>query len=158
MSSLNYGKESPAAYKALFGLEEAVKATSLEKSLIDLVKIRASQINGCLLCIDMHIKEAKIKGEKELRLHHLVAWHESPLFTPREKAALEWTEKVTRISNGVPNEDLQKLLQHFTEKEASDLTFAVVTINAWNRFGVAFHGEPGSYDKLLGLDKAGLNL
>ena len=104
----------------------------------------------------MHIKEAIIHGERALRLHHLVAWHESPLFSAREKAALQWAELVTLITTGVSEDDLAELQEHFTEKEISDLTFAIVTINTWNRLGVAFHGVPGSLDKLYGLDKAGL--
>lgn len=157
MSSINYPKLSEQSYKALMGLSNTINESTVEKSIIELVKIRASQINGCMLCIDMHIKEARIHGERELRLHHLVAWHESPLFSEKEKAALQWAEYVTRIENGVSLAQLEKVKEHFTEKEVSDLTFAIVVINAWNRFGVAFHGVPGSYDKLLGLDKAGLN-
>ncbi|MNL12062.1 Carboxymuconolactone decarboxylase family protein [compost metagenome] len=157
MNSINYGKLSERPTKALYALEMAIKeSSSIDPVLMDLVKIRASQINGCMLCIDMHIKEARIHGERELRLHHLVAFHESPLFTEKEKAALTWAEQVTKVQNGVPEEYLKKVLEHFSEKEVSDLTFTIATINLWNRFGVSFHGVPGSMDKFLGLDKAGL--
>ncbi len=157
MSLVNYSQLSSESYKVLLALENSLKSSSLEQSLADLVKIRASQINGCMFCIDMHIKEARLHGERELRLHHLVAWHESPLFTEKERAALAWTEQVTRITGGVKKEDFAKVREHFSEKEVSDLTFAIVVINAWNRFGVAFHSTPGTLDKLFGLDKAGLN-
>ena len=150
MNTLNYAHHSPESRKALMMLEGSLRESPLEKSLIDLVKIRASQINGCLFCLDMHVKEAHLHGERELRLHHLSAWRESPLFTDKEKAALAWTETVTRIADGVSEQDLKDVLAHFSEKEVSDLTFAVIAINAWNRLGIAFHGVPGS------LDKAGL--
>jgi len=156
MSTINYSKLSEPSFKALMALEMTLKESPVEKTILELVKIRASQINGCMLCIDMHIKEARLHGERELRVHHLVAWQESPLFTEREKAALRWAELVTHISKGVSEDDLKKVREHFSEKEVSDLTFAVSIINVWNRFGVAFHGVPGSWDKVLGLDKAGL--
>ncbi|NVB80763.1 MAG: carboxymuconolactone decarboxylase family protein [Kofleriaceae bacterium] len=157
MSRLNYTQLSEPAAKALFALEHAVKSLGFDPRLSDLVRIRVSQLNGCLLCIDMHSKEATIHEERPLRLYHLTAWRESPLFTAREKAALAWAELLTRPSeHGVTDEDYARAREHFSEKELSDLTFVVTTINAWNRLGVAFRAAPGSYDKMLGLDRANL--
>lgn len=107
--------------------------------------------------MDLHTKEARTHGERELRLHHLTAWHESKLFTEREKAALEWAELLTKISaHGVEDSAFDKARTFFSEKELSDLTFAVATINMWNRFGVAFRSEAGTFDKMMGVDKIGL--
>ena len=114
-------------------------------------------MNGCLFCLDMHSKEAKIHGERELRLYHLTAWRESNLFTQKEKVALEWAERLTRIPHtGVEDSEFQKAREYFSEKELADLTFVVGTINIWNRFGVAFRPTPGDMDKIMGLDKSGL--
>ena len=119
---------------------------------MDLVNIRASQINGCAFCLDMHVKEAKIHGERELRLYHIPIWRESPLFTSKERAALEWTEAVTKIAgNEVPGELFERVRKEFSEKELSDLTFAIGTINFWNRMNVGFKTMPGSADQMLGL-------
>jgi AhpD family alkylhydroperoxidase len=157
MSRLNYNQLSEPASKALFALESAVKSLGFDPKLSDLVRIRVSQLNGCLLCLDMHTKEATIHEERPLRLYHLTAWRESPLFTEREKAALAWAELLTRPSeHGVTDDDFARARDHFSEKELSDLTFVVTTINAWNRLGVAFRAAPGSYDKMLGLDRANL--
>lgn len=158
MKRLNYQQLSAPASQALFALEKVTAGSSLDPKIKSLVKIRASQMNGCLLCLDMHVKEAKIHGERELRLYHLQAWRESSLFNEKEKAALQWTELLTKISgHGVEDSDYQNALQQFSEKELSDLTFAIATINTWNRLGVAFRMEPGAFDKFLGLDKAGLS-
>lgn len=154
---LNYQQLSPQATNAAFAFSKAVDSADLNKNLTDLVRIRASQLNGCMFCLDMHTKEAYIHGEKPLRLHHLPTWRESPLFTDRERAALEWTELLTQPGkHGAEDSDYQAALKHFSEKELSDLTFVVATINAWNRLGIAFRNTPGALDKLLGLDKAGL--
>lgn len=139
-------------------VSQLIKESSLDIDLINLVNIRASQINGCTFCNDMHVKEAKISGERELRIYHISTWKESSLFTAKEKAALAWTETVTHISSNPPSEELfEELSKHFTEKEISDLTFAVATINAWNRIGVSLSSPHGELDSILGLDKAGLN-
>jgi AhpD family alkylhydroperoxidase len=155
---LNYAAQSPELFKKLADLSTAIRKGSLEEQIINLVEIRASQLNGCGFCLDMHVKEAKIRGERELRLHHLATWHESPLFEPRERAALAWTEVLTRLpEGGVPDNLYERVQSQFSEKELSDLTFSVMAINAWNRAGVAFRAVPGSADKLYGLDRAGLS-
>jgi AhpD family alkylhydroperoxidase len=138
-------------------IEALLKQTSLEPLTVHLVKIRASQINGCAFCVDMHHKEAKIDGEREIRLYHLTVWEESPLFTPKEKAALLWTEHVTKLSEGaVSDEIFAKVKEFFSDKELTELTMTIAMINTWNRFGAPFRGVPGSMDKYLGLEKAGL--
>lgn len=155
---LNYAQQSPELLKKMSDLSMAVKGGAIEQKLHDLVQIRASQINGCAFCLDMHVKEAKIHGESELRLHHVAIWHESNLFAPRERAALAWTEAVTRLpEGGIPDALFDEAHSHFSEKELSDLTFAIMVINAWNRVAIAFRAVPGSADKLYGLDKAGLS-
>jgi AhpD family alkylhydroperoxidase len=153
---LNYYQHSNTAVKHLIDLTQAAKL-NLEASLIDLVDIRASQLNGCAFCVDMHVKEARIHGERDLRVHHITVWRESPLFTEKEKAALEWTEALTRLSNeGVSDALYDRVRTYFSEKELSDLTLVIATINSWNRISVAFRAVPGSADKLYGLDRAGL--
>jgi AhpD family alkylhydroperoxidase len=153
---LNYYQHSNTAVKHLIDLTQAAKL-NLEASLIDLVDIRASQLNGCAFCVDMHVKEARIHGERDLRVHHITVWRESPLFTEKEKAALEWTEALTRLSNeGVSDTLYDRVRTYFSEKELSDLTLVIATINSWNRISVAFRAVPGSADKLYGLDRAGL--
>ncbi len=155
---INYQKESQAAFRKLYELAQLTKESGLGDKLIDLVNIRASAMNGCAFCTDMHAKEAKIHGERELRLYHVPIWRESALFDARERAALEWTEIVTRLpEGGIPDEVYQRVREHFSEKELSDLTFAIATINFWNRLNVSFRTPPGSADALLGLTKAGLS-
>ena len=155
---LNYAQQSPELFKKLLDLSMATGASVIEQKTHDLVNIRASQINGCGFCLDMHVKEAKIHGESELRLYHVAIWRESNLFIPRERAALAWTEAVTRLpEGGVPDELYERVRGQLSEKEISDLTFAIMTINAWNRVSIAFKSVPGSADKLYGLDKAGLS-
>ncbi len=155
---LNYAQQAPELIKKMSDLSMAVKSSSIEQKLHDLVQIRASQINGCAFCLDMHVKEAKIHGESELRLYHVAIWHESNLFAPRERAALAWTEAVTRLpEGGIPDELYERVRGQFSEKEITDLTFSIMTINAWNRLAISFKAVPGSADKLYGLDKAGLN-
>jgi AhpD family alkylhydroperoxidase len=155
---LNYAAHAPELFKKLADLTMAIRKGSIEESIINLVEIRASQLNGCSFCLDMHVKEAKLHGERELRLYHIATWHESPLFEPRERAALAWTEALTKLpEGGMPDDLYARVSSQFSAKELSDLTFAVMVINAWNRAGVAFRSVPGSADKLYGLDKAGLN-
>lgn len=155
---LNYAQKSPELLKKLSELSMALKDSAIEQKVQDLVQIRASQINGCAFCLDMHVKEAKIHGESELRLYHVAIWRESNLFIPRERAALAWTEAVTKLpEGGIPDELYERVRGQLSEKEISDLTFSIMVINAWNRASVAFKSVPGSADKLYGLDKAGLN-
>jgi AhpD family alkylhydroperoxidase len=155
---LNYQEQSPALLKKLVELNMAISTSSIEQSIRDLVDIRASQLNGCAFCVDMHVKEATIHGERPLRLHHLAAWRESTLFSPRERAALAWTEILTNLpAQGVPDDVYDRVRTQLSEKELSDLTFLVMAINAWNRVNVAFRVVPGSADKAWGLDKANLS-
>lgn len=154
---LNFAQLSPDLFKSLMALSNEIKKGSIEQSILDLVDIRASQLNGCAFCLDMHVKEAKIHGERELRIYHLAAWRESTLFTPRERAALAWTEALTKLpEGGVPDDLYERVRGQLSEKEISDLTFQVGAINMWNRASVAFRAVPGSADKVFGLDKAGL--
>src|SRR5215470_108175 len=135
---INYNQHSPDLIKKLLELSQR-NAETLDRTLIDLVHIRASQINGCAFCLDMHIKEAKIHGEGELRLYHVSIWRESPLFTAKERAVLEWTEAVTKIAvNDVQDELFDRVRKELSEKELADLTFAIGTINFWNRLNVSF--------------------
>lgn len=155
---VNYNQESPDAVKKLMELAGLIKKTELGATLIDIVDIRASQINGCAFCIDMHVKEARIHGERDLRVHHIQVWRESTLFSDRERAALEWTEAVTKLGeHGISDEVYNRVKQQFSDKDLSDLTFAIGMINFWNRLSIGFKAVPGSADKFFGLDKAGLN-
>jgi AhpD family alkylhydroperoxidase len=132
--------------RAMLNLSKEVETSGLERKMLELVKIRASQINGCAYCIDMHTKDARAAGETEQRIYALSAWHETPFFTDRERAALEWTEAVTRIGDThAPDEVYDEVRQHFDEQELVALTFAVVVINAWNRLAVPFRVPVGSY-------------
>jgi AhpD family alkylhydroperoxidase len=134
---------SPDLYKAMAGLQNYVDNSGLERKLLDLVKIRASQINGCAYCIVMHTTDARKHGESDEWMHLLNAWCEAPIFSPREVAALAWTEAVTKISDRhVPNEVYDEARRNFSEKELVDLTAAVVAINSWNRAAIAFHATP----------------
>jgi AhpD family alkylhydroperoxidase len=154
----NYMKQSPDLLKQFVEFSNGVHQSSIERSTADLVTVRASQLNGCAFCVDMHVKEAKLHGERELRLHHLAVWHESPLFSARERAALEWTETLTRLHRGgVPDEVYDRVHAQLSEKEMSDLTFLVMSINGWNRASIAFKSVPGAFDKAYGLDKANLS-
>ncbi len=143
---LDYVKAAPGGYRAMAGLERYIHTCGLESSLIELIKLRASQINGCAFCIDMHWKDARAAGESEQRLYGLSAWREAPYYTERERAALAWTEAVTLISQDhVEDELYEQVRQHFSEEETANLTFAVVTINAWNRLAISFRSEAGKY-------------
>jgi AhpD family alkylhydroperoxidase len=154
---INYVQQSPELFKKFLELSNLLKDSTIEESIRDLVSIRASQLNGCGFCLDMHVKEARIHGERELRVHHLATWRESTLFSPRERAALAWTEVLTRLpEQGVPDDIYERVRTQFSEKELSDLTFEVMAINGWNRANVAFKTVPGSSDKAFGLDKANL--
>ncbi len=154
---LNYMQQSPELFKKFLAFSNLVHDSAIEEAILDLVSIRASQRNGCGFCLDMHVKQAKMHGERELRLHHLAIWRESTLFSPRERAALAWTEVLTVLpEHGVPDEMYDHVRTQFSEKELSDLTFMVMAINGWNRVSVAFKAVPGSADKAYGLDKANL--
>ena len=132
--------------RAMLGMSAASEATTLDQSLRELIKIRASQMNGCAYCIDMHTKDARLAGETEQRIYALSAWRETPFYTDRERAALEWTEAVTRIGDGHAPDDLyERVREHFDEAELVALTFAVVVINSWNRLAVSFRAPAGSY-------------
>ena len=127
-------------------LEHVIRESGLESPLLELVKTRASQMNGCAFCIDMHTKDARAAGESEQRLYALSAWREGPFFTPRERAALAWTEALTNIQQGyAPDEVYAEARQQFTEKELVRLTFAITQINAWNRIAIGCRTEPGQY-------------
>src|SRR4029453_2118917 len=153
----NYFQQSPELSKKLMEFGALFQKTTIEEPIPELVEIRASQLNGCAFCVDMHIKMAKIHGERELRLHHVAIWCESTLFSPRERAALAWTEVLTRLpAEGVPDDIYERVRTQYSEKELSDLTFLVGAINTWNRLNVAFRMVPGSSDKAFGLDKANL--
>jgi len=155
---LNYAQQSPELFKKFMDFSMALKGSVIDEKLQALVEIRASQINGCGFCLDMHVKQAKILGETELRLYHIAIWRESTLFIPRERAALAWTEALTKLpEGGVSDEIYERVRGQLSEKEISDLTFVVMAINAWNRVNVGFKTVPGAADKAYGLDKAGLN-
>lgn len=142
----SYSKAAPGGYKALSGLEQYLHACGLEEPLMHLVKLRASQINGCAFCLDMHWKDLRAIGETEQRMYSLDAWRECPYYTDRERAAFAWTEALTLITNGhVPDSIYEEVRQHFNEKELSDLSFIVATINAWNRISIAARTVPGAY-------------
>lgn len=139
-------KVAPEGYKALLGLEQYLKHSALEQPLLHLIKLRASQVNGCAYCIDMHWKDLKAIGESEHRLYGLDAWRESPFYTDRERAALAWTEAVTRITEGhAPDDVYEHVRAQFNEKELADLTLAIATINAWNRLAISLRAVPGLY-------------
>lgn len=142
---LDYANTAPEALKAMLGLQQYVENSGLEHPLMELVKMRASQINGCAYCLDMHSKDARAAGETEQRLYALNAWRETPFFTERERAALAWTEALTRIRKGVSDELYTKVRKHFSEKEIMDLSLCVIAINGWNRLAIPFRAEAGTY-------------
>ena len=144
---LHYETAAPGVYKAMRALEQYLHGSSLEEPLIHLVKLRASQINGCAYCIDMHWKDLRALGEAEQRLYSLDAWRECPWYSDRERAALEWTEAVTLIAHDrVPEAVYEAVRPQFTDTELADLTLAVATINAWNRLSISARSEPGTYE------------
>ena len=141
-----YNKYSPNALHAMYALEKHLKSSTIEEKLLHLIKLRASQINGCAYCIDMHSVDARALGDTEQRLYALNAWRETPFFTPRERAALEWTESLTLVSQThVPDDVYEAARKEFTENELVDLTYAVATINAWNRLAISMRAVPGQY-------------
>jgi AhpD family alkylhydroperoxidase len=144
---LDASKAVPAAYGAMRDLEMYVrKSSNLEPSLLELVKMRASQINGCAFCIDMHSIDARAQGESEQRLYALNAWRETPFFSGRERAALAWAEAVTLVNQGhVPDQIFAEAREYFSEEELVNLTMAIIAINGWNRWSVAFRAMPGRY-------------
>ncbi len=145
-AQMSYAKAAPGVYKAMLGLENYVNECGLEVNLLDLVRVRASQINGCAYCLDMHTKDLRARGESEQRLYLLDAWRESPFYTERERAALAWTEAVTLLEHKqVLDEVYEQARRAFSEKELADLTPAIVAINGWNRLNVSFQTVPGSY-------------
>jgi len=143
---INYTKVAGGGVRAMLGLEKYLHDCSLEEGLVHLIKLRTSQINGCAYCLDMHWKDLRAIGESEQRLYSLDAWEESPFYTDRERAALAWTEAVTRVSKEhVPDEVYKRVRTQFSERELADLTLAVATINAWNRLSIAGRATPGTY-------------
>ena len=143
---LDYRAASPDALAAMMNVERYARGSGLESTLLELVKTRASQINGCAYCLDMHSKDARAAGESEQRLYTLPAWRETPFFSDRERAALAWTEAVTRVADGgVPDALYRAAREQFSEKELVDLTMAIIAINGWNRLAISFGAEVGSY-------------
>jgi AhpD family alkylhydroperoxidase len=142
----NYVNSAPGVFKVMLAMGQYLRESGLEESLLLLVDLRASQINGCAYCLDMHWKDLRALGETEQRLYSLDAWRESPYYTERERAALEWTEALTVIADRrVPDEVYDRVRQHFSEKELSDLSLAVVAINGWNRLNISARTVPGDY-------------
>jgi AhpD family alkylhydroperoxidase len=147
MERIPYEKVDRKALDAMLGLENYVAECGLDAPLLELVRLRASQLNGCAYCIDMHIKDARARGEKEQRLYLLQAWADAPFYSDRERAALAWTESVTRIADThAPDDVYDNARKHFTEAELVALTMAIITINAWNRLAISFRSTPGSYE------------
>jgi len=143
---LNYQTADPEAIKGMYQLEHYVKTSGLDQKLVHLLKVRASQLNGCAFCLDMHTKDARALGETEQRLYTLDAWRETPFFTDQERAALAWTEALTNIQQGhAPDDVYEELKRHFPEKDIVSLTLAITTINAWNRISIGFRVPAGSY-------------
>ena len=145
-SRMEYPKVAPGVSQAMSQLERQVRESGLEAPLLDLVKTRASQINGCAFCLDMHTKDARAHGESEQRLYALSAWRETPFYTDRERAALAWTEAVTLVSEThVPDDVYEQAREQFSEEDLANLTLAIVAINGWNRFAISFRTVPGTY-------------
>ena len=143
---LDYTKASPEAFKAMVQMEGVVRRSGIDPKLLELIKIRASQLNGCAYCIDLHTKDARFKGETEQRIYALDAWRETPFFTEKERAALAWTEAITNIQAGhAPDAVYDELSNNFSEAEVVNLTLAITTINAWNRIAIGFRLVPGIY-------------
>lgn len=143
---IDYANVAPEALRAQMGIETYVRNCGLEHSLVHLMKIRASYLNGCAYCADMHTKDARLEGETEQRLYAIPVWHETPFFTPRERAALAWTDAVNDVGGTrVPDEVFEEVRRHFTDEEIVNLTMVVIAINGWNRLAVAFRTPPGSY-------------
>jgi AhpD family alkylhydroperoxidase len=144
---IDYRKVAPEAIKAVAAVERYARGSNLEPALLELVRLRASIINGCAYCVDMHSKDARARGESEQRLYAVNVWREAPFFTPRERAALAWTEAVTKVNvNQVPDEVYRLAREHFEERELVDLTMAVIAINSWNRLAISFRALAGTYE------------
>jgi AhpD family alkylhydroperoxidase len=144
---LDYSRLSPALFRSYLALNNAAASAGLEPSLLELVKMRASQINGCAYCIDMHSIDARANGESEQRLYLLNAWREAPFYTDRERAALAWTEALTLVSEShMPDDLYEETRRHFSEEELVNLSWAIVVINGWNRISIAFRSQPGAYE------------
>jgi len=147
---IDFAAVAPGAVTAMRGVEQYVRNSGLEPALVHLVKLRASQLNGCAYCVDMHTKDARAAGETEQRLYAVPVWRETPFFTPRERAALAWTDAVTELARtGVPDGVYEEVRARFSEEELVNLTMAVVAINGWNRLAVSFRTEPGTYRPAL---------
>jgi AhpD family alkylhydroperoxidase len=143
---INFRNVNPAIIQAMLGLEKQVSKSGLDSRLLDLVRMRASQINACAYCLDMHSKDARAAGETEQRLYGLSAWRETPYYSARERAALEWTEALTIVTEGhVPDDVYERVRQEFSEDELAHLSLAIVAINGWNRLNVAARTVPGDY-------------
>jgi len=150
-SRIRYEKVAPLAVHALLNVENYVRKSGLETKLLELVRLRASQMNGCAYCVDMHTKDARAEGESEQRLYAVLVWRDTPFFTERERAALAWTEAITRIGESRASDTVyQQALRQFNEKEMVDLTMAIIAINSWNRLAIGFRAEVGSYQRPVG--------
>ena len=143
---IDYRKVSPESVTAMAGLERFIRSSGLEPALLELVKLCASYINGCAYCVDVHFRDARLAGESEQRLYAIPVWRETPFFTPRERAALAWTESVTEVAHtGVPDEVYEQARSEFSEAELVKLTMAIIAINGWTRLAVSFRAVPGTY-------------
>lgn len=146
VARIDYEKLAPGAIQAMRKVEEYVRSSGIERSLLELIKLRASEMNGCAYCVDMHTQDARVQGETEQRLYAVAAWRDAPFFTERERAALAWTEAVTWVSwQHVPDEVYQAARCYFSEKELVELTMAIIAINGWDRLSVSFRREAGTY-------------
>jgi AhpD family alkylhydroperoxidase len=142
---IEYARVAPEAMRAMLALQRYVNDSGIEHTLLELVKLRASYINGCAYCVDMHARDARKAGDTEQRLFAVPVWRETPFFTPRERAALAWTESVTQVAqSGVPDDVYDEVREHFSDAELVQLTMAIVVINGWNRIAVSFRTPPGS--------------
>ena len=143
---IDYAKVAPDAVRALLALQQYVNGGGLEPALLELVKLRASYMNGCAYCVDMHALDARARGETERRIYTVAVWRDAPYYTARERAALAWTEAVTEMRQGAATDAVQaEVREHFDDRELVTLTMAIITINAWNRLNIPFHAEAGHY-------------
>jgi AhpD family alkylhydroperoxidase len=143
---INYATVAPEALRAVYGMEQFVRGSGLDESLVHLVKLRVSYMNGCAYCVDMHSKDARARGETEQRIYAVPVWHETPFYTNRERAALALAEAVTRLDgHGVPDSVFDEARAHFSEAELVNLVMAIATINTWNRLSITFRTDVGSY-------------
>ena len=144
---IDYRKVSPEAVSAMAGLERFIRVSGLDPALVELVRLRASYINGCAYCVDVHTKDARAAGETEQRLYAIPVWRETPFFTSRERAALAWTESVTEVARtGVPDDVYEQARAEFSESELLALTMVIIAINGWTRLAVSFRTEPGTHE------------